>query len=363
MNRITPQSQQNSFNTIRLLCATAVIFSHAFNIVNGTGVGEPLYDLTNGQLTIGKASVGIFFVVSGLLISASFEKSRSLLSYAIKRGCRILPGLSVCVILLALIFGPLMTSLPLAQYFSAHLFVDFLKNIVFLPSQYALPGVFESNPMPQAVNGSLWTLKYEILCYILGPIFLSIKKYRHHVLIIFWVVSFIVARKLGSHEGLSGPMYHLYQTCALFRFYGAGMLIYFFHKEIPVNIPIMISLFAVTVFGLFTDFAEEALAIAGSLFIVSLAYNSSQFFRNITKSGDISYGVYIYAFPIQQLVVYLLGEKHSTVMSNTMISVILTLLIAWLSWLFVERPFLNIGHSLSTRFGVNKNAKSTPVAG
>ena len=147
-----------------------MLVSHAFPLSGDKSMAEPLGLLTRGQDTFGGLAVCTFFFISGFLVTRSLTKSRSLVVFAVARGLRILPGLAVVTILAALVLGPLVTTLSLAEYFVNPRVASYFRNIQ-LDMHYNLPGVFTHNAM-QAVNGSLWTLKFEIMMYIALPVVL-----------------------------------------------------------------------------------------------------------------------------------------------------------------------------------------------
>ena len=165
------EGRDNNFDFLRFLFALLVIFSHSFAVLyNGTwGAYDPLLHLTRGQLALGGGAVDGFFLISGFLITQSWARSRGAGDYARKRARRILPALAVVLAVTVFIIGPLATSLPLASYFRqprtwAYFGMMGTRN---LHRTDALPGVFTHNPLAGRVNGSLWTIRCEGLCYLL----------------------------------------------------------------------------------------------------------------------------------------------------------------------------------------------------
>ena len=155
--------RDNNLNLIRMLAATAVLVSHAWPISQGVGTIEPLKALTG--YTLGTLSVMVFFVISGFLITASFQRTSSYTSFLLARGLRLLPGLLVNLIFVALILAPIMTTLSIAAYFGgAEPYAFILRNMALFPLVYELPGVLEEQPYPSIV-GSIWTLRHEVMCY------------------------------------------------------------------------------------------------------------------------------------------------------------------------------------------------------
>ncbi len=140
-------TRDNNLNLIRAVAAAAVLVSHAFPIALGPGTPEP-FEATAGA-SLGHMAVLVFFAASGFLITASYQRSATLGTFAAARAARLLPGLAVSVILVAVILGPLVTTLPTATYLAdPQTWTFIIRNIVTYPVQYTLPGVFETNPYP-----------------------------------------------------------------------------------------------------------------------------------------------------------------------------------------------------------------------
>lgn len=325
----------NGFNTIRLLAATAVIVSHAFPL---TGQMEPLARVT-GQASIGTLAVSAFFMISGFLIPASLDRG-SLVQYAIKRSCRIMPGLVVAVLTSAFGFGLLLTRLSASEYLLHPQTWRFVANAILLPTGYDLPGVFANHPLP-VMNGSLWSLKFEVACYVLVVVVFAIASLRKPAVIAAWLGSLVIARLVADDAG--GIWFYIGQTAGLFRFFGLGMLFYLFADRISVRRNWGWVAAAATVAAAFTGWFMEVAAIAGSYAIITLAYCSGDRFKQMTARGDISYGVYLYAFPIQQALLPVSIGFALPWLANALLTLPLVMLAGLLSWLLIEKPALDFG--------------------
>ena len=161
--------RRNNFDALRLIAALSVVFSHSFLIAEGSEANEPFVWLSGNQCILGLVGVFVFFVISGYLVTESWCRSPLPGHFALRRGLRIYPGLMVNVALCALLLGPLVTSLPLGAYFSSPELRDFVvKTVTLNPGPLALPGVlFADNAVGLHINGSLWTLRYEIMMYLM----------------------------------------------------------------------------------------------------------------------------------------------------------------------------------------------------
>ena len=330
------EHNQNGFDTVRLIAAALVLVSHSFPIGTGSNDREPLSVLTGGQATLGGLSVGVFFFISGLLISNSFDASRNLGSFVRKRALRIMPALIAVCLLMVLALGPITTDLPLGGYFRRAW--QFMGQALFLPAPFGLPGVFGGHPI-EAVNGSLWSLKFEVACYAAAAVFVGLSRRRSVLVIGAWLSSFVVSRWLNGGAGEPGAFFYLGTMAGLYRFFGAGVVLYVLRDRVVLNKGIAWAAFGLSLVALATPVFIEAAATLGAYALLVFAYECPLWFRRITARGDISYGTYLYAFPIQQLMVPVVGN-HPWLISATALP--LTLVAALTSWLLVERPALRL---------------------
>jgi peptidoglycan/LPS O-acetylase OafA/YrhL len=158
-------NRDNNFNLIRILAAIAVLISHCFVLSTGDPEAEPLRSELG--MTLGSIAVDIFFVTSGFLVTASILRSRSIVDFTCARVLRIFPGLFAMLLLTVFLMGTALTTLPWLEYISSPgVYAYALKcGSLVTGVSYLLPGVFSENPYRGAVNGSLWTMPYEIRMY------------------------------------------------------------------------------------------------------------------------------------------------------------------------------------------------------
>jgi peptidoglycan/LPS O-acetylase OafA/YrhL len=326
--------KENGFDTIRLIAAALVLVSHSYPIATGSNANEPLMLLTRGQSTLGDLSVGIFFFISGLLISNSFDASRTLGSFVRKRVLRIMPALVVVCLLIVCVLGPLFTILPLQTYFAGAW--RFMANAVFLPTAPNLPGVFQGHPMT-AVNGSLWSLKFEVACYAGTALLLAFASGRTALAVGLWIASFIVSGALNGGRDEPGLLYYVGTMANLYRYFGMGVVCFVFRDRVVLRKDWAWIAAALSVAAVLTPLFLDAAAIFGCYALLVFAYECPAWFRKVTAKRDISYGTYVYAFPIQQMS---LGVVGSSPWLLTAMAMPLTFLAALASWLLVEKPAL-----------------------
>ncbi|MFN0113313.1 MAG: acyltransferase family protein [Paracoccaceae bacterium] len=333
-------SRDNNLNLIRAVAATAVLVSHAWPIALGAGTPEPL-DVLLGH-SLGYIAVMVFFAASGFLITASFQRRPSLMAFARARAARLLPGLAVSVLLVALLMGPAVTTLPLAAYLTdPGTWTFILRNITLAKVQYDLPGVFSANPYP-SVEGSLWTLIYEVLCYagvaVAGLLGLLRRRGAGTAALLAWI-----ALGAGSRAAGVTTVYQLDQLLFLSQPFAAGMILCLWRDRAPRSLWVLAALIAVT-------WALGATRLYDLSLILTIAYATILFagwpagaVRAYNRIGDFSYGIYIYAFPVQGLAVWAFGGISPW--ANIALSFPPTLVLAVLSWHLIERPALAWGRS------------------
>jgi len=331
------QSRDNNFNLIRFIAATAVLVSHAWPIALGPHATQPLKALTGH--TLGGLAVFVFFAASGFFIAGSFMRSRSVRVFTAARVLRLMPGLVVSVLAVAFILGPLVTSMSLNAYLSDPQTAGFVwRNITLAFPQYTLPGVFEDLPYP-AVEGSIWTLIHEVLCYglvfVAGVTGLLMRRTAMAVAMAaygaLWVATTLDI--LSLHPRLA-------QTQELSLPFVIGVAFFLWRDRLVLSFWAMIALIAAATLAKGTVFAFPVLALALAYATFWLAYVPAGAIRRFNAVGDYSYGMYIYAFPLQGLAVWVWGPMDP--LTNIALSLPITLICAVASWHWIERPALNL---------------------
>jgi peptidoglycan/LPS O-acetylase OafA/YrhL len=331
--------RDNNFNLLRMLAALAVLLSHSFPLALGPRAVEP-FQASLG-MTLGTLAVGIFFTISGYLVTASLLSRPSLSDFALARARRIYPGLWVAIALTVFVLGAGATTLALADYLShPRTWFYVLKNGTLLFGFVdRLPGVFAELPYPGVVNGSLWTLPIEVRLYVaLAAVQAGLLWWRRRRPgapigpVLLAVAAACVAAVAWQGAGSSSAL----RFSAMF-FVGAVLQLYrhriaFSHPGLAAGLALLAACSVDT--GLFA----LAFVSAGAYVVLCLAYLPGGWLRRYNRLGDYSYGLYIYAFPVQQLVVA--GMPGIGVAGLFAASAAGTLVLAVLSWHLVESPVL-----------------------
>jgi peptidoglycan/LPS O-acetylase OafA/YrhL len=329
--------RDNNLNLIRALAATAVLVSHAYPIALGEDAVQPLYQSLGH--TLGTLSVYVFFIISGFLIAMSYDRSRSKTQFVAARVLRLMPGLLVSLLLVAFVIGPMVTTLPLQSYLgSSEVWTFMARNLALIKPQFTLPGVFETLPYP-TIEGSIWTLFYEVACYvgvfIVGIVGLLRQRRAISVIMGLYILGWAVKDAMGIETIYIADK--LYTLSVPFVF---GMLIYLWQDRIPLSALLAVALIAVTALLRQSALYELLLLVTMAYVTFWLAYIPGGILRAYNRLGDYSYGIYIYAFPMQGLAIWMFGPMSP--MINIALSLPMTVIPSVLSWHYIEKPALDL---------------------
>lgn len=313
------KSRDNNLDFIRFIAALAVIFSHSFSICLGPDSHTPLSGLTDDRLSEGGLAVGVFFFIGGLLIAKSCESHPHAGRFFQLRLLRIMPQLVFVVLVLALVAGPVLTTLPLDEYFTSGQTYRYLLNGVFV-LQHDLPGVFEANPYGPVVNAPLWTLPVEFVCYILCFLCFRWTRFTRRS---FAIASLPVAGLAVVYFAFF-DYYQLSVVRAILLFY-LGVAYYVYRDSIRIT-PLLgwlsLALFAVLV-AMGLDVVAMLLVFPYAL--LWLGYGLKPRMAGFAKHGEFSYGIYLWGWPIQQVLVMMLPASMAVPWINALIASILAI--------------------------------------
>ena len=292
----------------------------------------------------------IFFVISGYLIVQSWVYNPNAVNFIIKRSLRIFPALIGVVVFSALVMGPVVTSLSIENYFTHPLFKLYFFNIGLL-IVYQLPGVFENNILPHAVNGSLWSLPVEVFQYILVIIsgIISIFTFKNIKIlwIIFTIIIFSLIILIITFPHLKFQEFIVYGTAVssaleVSPYFMVGGCFYLFKDKIPFKAGFAISTLLIMQCLALWSFHYEFISIFVTTYaVLSFANASTPFIRDIGKYGDISYGVYLYGFPVAQFLSYQYAKDFSLV-AHMIATIVISYALAFASWHLIEKRALRL---------------------
>jgi peptidoglycan/LPS O-acetylase OafA/YrhL len=326
--------RENNFDFIRVVAAVAVMFSHSYPLTYGENDNEPLFMLTKCQTDFGIAAVTIFFIVSGFLVTQSLMRKQTLADYFRSRALRIFPAMTVMILLLVFIIGPLLSTLSPGEYFSNRKTYNYLKLIYVFTGEEIndLPGVFENNPFHHVVNGSLWTIRYELTCYLALPAIYFLFRKRPVVSLVLFASVIFIALNLFFAPG--------YLIISLVTCFLSGSLIFVFRNKIPLHWMIAVACALLLVISVPLKILSITFPWLMGYLIIYLALVPKSALTRFGKYGDFSYGIYIWAFPIQQIIAQHYAYKGPHF--NVIASFPFVFMIAVGSWHLIEKPALSL---------------------
>ena len=330
----------NAFTFVRFILALAVVFSHCFSLT-GNAAKDPSLKML--PFPISAFAVFLFFSLSGFLVTGGLLR-KGVLTFAISRILRLLPGLAVMLMLTSLSIMLLFGSLSLSIYvndLSLHRYI--WHNLILIGRSFSIDGVFDHNPQRNVVNGSLWTIPWEVRCYVVLAVFsmLSLLASRSRLLVIVIVLIAVHLFFADIYDGLSLPPRRLALSFLL------GVSLYRWHDRIYLSWPlaliaivlaILIPILEVKVVLLI--FSLTYLMLVGAILIPRWIKRAS------VAAPDYSYGLYIYAFPVQQEMIA--AGVGLAPLSNMLASLPTTILLASASWHLIEKPALAWKGQLTT---------------
>jgi len=332
----------NNFTLMRFFASLAVLYGHSYDLSQGKPGSDPvtqnlIYPIWGDSLP--GIAVALFFVTSGFLVCASYIQRANLVAFVEARLLRIFPGLIVAV-LFCIIVGVFVTTDSPSNYFLSPSTWGFFKHnaTLIMGIQYDLPGVYLSNPFPASVNGSLWTLPIEITMYfwvaVLGSLFLL---QDDKVFNLFFI---LLCLMYAQTENNSFFIVHEPSQIKLALLFMLGAFFYINRSKIALKFMTLGVLFVLAILTKEYHFSLYIKAICIAYFVLLLALHPKLQLRSIDRWGDISYGLYIYAFPVQQTIAHLIPKVQP--MTMFILSTVITVILALLSWHLVEKPALKL---------------------
>ncbi len=335
------KGRDNNLNLIRLLAAAGVLISHAWPVSTGKTKQQPFAEVLHG-IDLGIICVSIFFAISGYLIAQSYDRDPNLKRFWLSRVMRIFPGLLVMLLITALVLAPLITVADISAIWQAAP-EYILRNFTLFSLEQYLPGVFKGNPVGGTINIPLWTLSHELVCYFFVTILGLAGLLKSQRLMFFAWLTFILFYGFILYFE---PQQRLVALAKLAFPFMIGVLFYVWRQKLLLNWMIGGVLIILTALLYDSVIFREAFMLSLTYIVFLLAFLPKGRIREYNRLGDYSYGVYIYAFPIQQLVAYL-GVTNPYL--NILYAFPLALICAFLSWIIIEKPSLGIARRFKAR--------------
>ena len=333
----------NNLTALRWFAAGLVLYGHAFVFL---GLPEPLF---LQWVPMGPLGVYIFFAISGYLVAQSWERDPHVLRFLAKRALRIFPGLAVCTLLSVLVLGPLLTTLDAGTYWRNEHTRGYLTNMV-LYITYHLPGVFANNRLPHAVNGSLWSLPVEFFMYLLlallGLLAAAFKAVSNRLMA--WavgVMALVFMLLAALWAGTTTEALVIYRTdlrqvpmCGVYFLVGASLFCFKLTKYFTLS-NVLLALVLWLCLGVQPHWFAMAAWVVLPFVVLAFGLARQPWLVRM-HARDYSYGIYIYAFPVQQTLVSFWPEM--ALPAYLLSTLVITVALAALSWHFVEKPALKL---------------------
>jgi len=324
----------SGFDYLRIALAISIMAWHTMVTLYGIDFERPYWD--SWRMLAG-SGLPMFFALSGYLVTGSLVKTESIGKFLSARAIRIYPALAVEVLLSALILGPLLTTLPLSAYFASEQFWAYFHNILGIIT-YQLPGLFDNNPFPSVANISLWTIPTELHCYIAMTAIAAFGLLRRRSLML---AVFLLAIVWETYKTLHmGPdiQFMRPQNRILIASSLGGVLAYCYRDRIPHSAAAFVVALALQL--ILTRYAVTAwLAVIPTVYVVVYLGLLNPPKYTFLLRGDYSYGLYLFAFPIQQTYA-MLFVHHRVWWISFPVALGAGLLYAVFSWHVIEKPLL-----------------------
>ncbi len=336
------EGRNNNFNLLRMIGALLIMFAHAMFITIGDDINFDTYPV---KYTLGITTLNLFFVLSGFLVTASWLKHHSVIIYATSRAMRILPGLTVVAFFTAFVIGPLMTNHTTEGYFAhAQSWLYWPVTSMLYPDM-KLPGVFEGLPNDGEINAPLWTLRYEALFYsgvVVAGLLGLFQKRLFGIMMVGSLFIYFVTTFLTELRGIAFVDHFMHFGYAFLI--GAAVQIY--RSVVPVSLALPLAGLVTSIALIYTfgyASGEWLLIPSAAMLGLWIAFVPGGVVRYYNAVGDYSYGIYIWHYPIEQIMRTKLGDVSALELYLFSLPVVIS--IAALSWHFVERPsLLSIKH-------------------
>lgn len=333
-------NKNNNFDFLRFLFALLVVISHSYPLSGSNEGSQWICQITNGQIVLAQIGLSGFFIISGYFIFQSLERSKSIFDYFKKRFLRLFPALLVAL-LLTILLAPLVykSEIPFFKNYLVYTYVP--NNLSLYRFQSSIKGVFDNNAY-HAINGSLWTIRYEFSLYVALSLLFFFRSQKRVVVILvsfafiifYFLYNFYLNRLAGSTLfGLQGI-----HVLNLGTFFISGSLLASLqfekikHKSVIFGLSVLI-----VVLSLYFNCYDSVKHLVFPILVILIGFIPLSFLSPFVKLGDMSYGIYIYSFPIQQTLVYFFKINTYTLM---FISVFLSIGFGYLSWHLIEKRAL-----------------------
>ncbi len=338
-------THRNNFDFLRLLFALFVVITHSYPL-SGVKECDILCQYSYGQAQLSNIGLQGFFIISGYLVFQSLQRSKNVIDYYWKRIIRLFPALVIVLLFTVLVIAPLCYDDHVPYWRNAEAYSYAPRNLSLYFIQYSIEGAFTTVPYNTAINGSLWTLAYEFSLYIaLSALFLLRRRNTLIIVLLSFVYGLLLilnsyyADALGTRGSILRSDYLLNFSCHFFA--GALLAAVRYDTRVRYHNVLWVASAAITIISLFAPFHFDVLHyISLPVLIIGLGIKCTPGICNISRRiGDLSYGVYIYAFVVQQTLMYFFSLSQLWL---AIVSIPVSMLFAYASWHLIEKRALKL---------------------
>jgi len=360
IERIAPVTKplfSGNFGALRLLMSCLVIIGHTPELIDGNRHRE-IFTQLFGTMSLGELAVDGFFLISGYMLSLSVERSGNLANYFIKRVARIYPAFIVSFVLCLLIVSPLA-----AGIIDTHQWMRNILRLILLQPPNA-DNAFAGAPYP-TLNGAMWTISYEFMCYVLLAVAFVLGLLRRRGVLVAGVIGLLLLLVLQPHLDLaSRGITFGHGTQNTLRFVAAFCTGVGYRKLLTSRwLNGWIALLGLIVLGFTLSnrfLAEPSLILIGGYVLIYVGeLNLGQMLSRVGQEIDLSYGIYLYAWPIQNLAIWKFGLRD--IVQIDVLTIAITSVLALLSWTFIERPAMRVALSWTRRSNGRNGGNVVPM--
>lgn len=333
--------ENNNADLMRLLAAFAVLWGHAYALAPHPGMRESIGSFL-GFDSSGPLGVKFFFFLSGILVTNSWITRQSPIRFALARFFRIFPAILLSAAFCIFVVGPIFSTLSVRQYFAN---TSVFESVFLSPyREYALPGLFENNPI-KYTNGSIWTIRYELAMYILLLALGMLGLFKSKAVATVFFVAVIIESFLFPNNIEFISLSNVNVAGYLPAFFAFGALFAIHKDRITIDAKMVVGCLLIAAMCL--DGSGFKYAFWAAFLVVCLWAMTLPAALRFRLPGDFSYGVYVFAWPIQQCLTQLM--PHSVMYAHQVLTFLLSLLCAAVSWYFVEKPCMSLGRRIADR--------------
>lgn len=323
---------QDNFLLLRALAALAVILGHCYALKAGAFAQDPIARLGLGPgVYLGALAVDAFFFISGFLVTGSWFRQGTTGRFVLARAVRVLPAYWVLLLLTVCVLGPWASQWRAPAYLASPQTWDYLLGNLLYAHRWHLPGVFEELPYAGVVNGSLWSLRVEMLAYLALAMAGIAGLLRHaSVYLLSTLLALLALHQWAPVLGSGDYLWPL-------TMFGLGSMAWVFRDRLPLGTPLLLALVLACVFAVGSAWFRGLLALALGYGCLWLAY-VPRLLWPYNRVGDYSYGLYLYGFPVQQSLVWIF--QLTSIWTQFLAAAAITLVLAAASWHGIEQPCL-----------------------